>query len=515
MKQSNAAIAHSFKEDLRSRISITDLAERYTNVKKVGKTSKALCCFHDEKTPSLTFNETDNTFHCFGCGAKGDIFDFVMEAEGIAKAELPKAMKLLAGFYSIPVPQYSKSKEKSEYVSLDEYDAYFRQMVDSAKKSGAQTHLKSTLQKFDISESAGDTFGVVLMQGEHILSAKAEEDVKRFTMSDSEVQREKWYLAIPSFSPSGQIEALTLLNGDDKIILPDTPVWNKKRQYMGKHLNIHDKRVHLFDNPIAALQYKSAYPGESVISTLLPYESMDKHVFKKQFGLSLDPDFKDMVCHFIYSQSTDIALKLDRLCRIAGWAPAFHLMHLVEKEQFKRILKHEAEPELVGFSSVFDVSVSYSIERFRLQGKPGAIVKQVEDILGGEEPGKNKVVDYLRDMIMKSVNIPKAHYFQFMDALTSRKSYGEKDHDISIDTQPISYDRQKALGDINILCRASMHNDWDSISKLQASLQSKEKAITEGTMKRFLRVKSTTERVLKQKDPIFLDEALDRVQPLK
>jgi DNA primase len=59
-----------------------------------GSTAEGLCCFHKEKTPSFKVDNRRRTYHCFGCGAHGDAFDWLMQTEGLS---FPEAVQKLAG----------------------------------------------------------------------------------------------------------------------------------------------------------------------------------------------------------------------------------------------------------------------------------------------------------------------------------------------------------------------------------------------------------------------------------
>ncbi len=72
---------------------IVETISSYTPLKKGGKDFKALCPFHSEKTPSFTVSPVKQIFHCFGCGAGGDVITFVMKIE---RLEFPEAIELLA-----------------------------------------------------------------------------------------------------------------------------------------------------------------------------------------------------------------------------------------------------------------------------------------------------------------------------------------------------------------------------------------------------------------------------------
>lgn len=66
-------------ETLRQRINIVDVISSYVELKRMGSVYKALCPFHDEKTPSFVVQSSDSHYHCYGCGAHGDAIQFLME----------------------------------------------------------------------------------------------------------------------------------------------------------------------------------------------------------------------------------------------------------------------------------------------------------------------------------------------------------------------------------------------------------------------------------------------------
>lgn len=70
-------------ERVRAATNIVELLEGVTTVKKTGRTYKAICPFHQEKTPSLSIDVSQGLFHCFGCGVGGDVFKFVQMTQGL------------------------------------------------------------------------------------------------------------------------------------------------------------------------------------------------------------------------------------------------------------------------------------------------------------------------------------------------------------------------------------------------------------------------------------------------
>lgn len=79
-------------EEIRQRIDIADLVGSRITLKRAGTVFKACCPFHKEKTPSFNVNPIRRTYHCFGCGAHGDVFKFLMQADGLTFMDAVRAL---------------------------------------------------------------------------------------------------------------------------------------------------------------------------------------------------------------------------------------------------------------------------------------------------------------------------------------------------------------------------------------------------------------------------------------
>ncbi|MBU1693480.1 MAG: DNA primase [Verrucomicrobia bacterium] len=86
-------ISKALLEQIRAANDIVEVIGSYLPLKRAGSAFKALCPFHREKTPSFHANPQRQSYHCFGCGAGGDVFRFVMEYDGV---DFVSAIRLLA-----------------------------------------------------------------------------------------------------------------------------------------------------------------------------------------------------------------------------------------------------------------------------------------------------------------------------------------------------------------------------------------------------------------------------------
>jgi len=101
----------SFLDEIRARVSIAAAVGRKVKLTRRGREHLGLCPFHNEKTPSFTVSEDKAFFHCFGCGAHGDVIGFVMQSEGLS---FPEAVERLAGEAGLQVPRASPEARETQ-----------------------------------------------------------------------------------------------------------------------------------------------------------------------------------------------------------------------------------------------------------------------------------------------------------------------------------------------------------------------------------------------------------------
>ena len=105
-------------KEIAERLSIAEVIGEYVQLKRSGSNYLGLCPFHGEKTPSFNVNPAREIFHCFGCGAGGDIFSFVMKIEGIS---FPEALRKLAAKAGVTIEERPLTDaEKRQRVERDQ-----------------------------------------------------------------------------------------------------------------------------------------------------------------------------------------------------------------------------------------------------------------------------------------------------------------------------------------------------------------------------------------------------------
>ncbi len=112
------AIPENIIDQIRNRTDIVEVISSYVPLKKVGRSYKAPCPFHNEKTPSFIVSQDKQIYHCFGCGAGGNVFSFLMKHENM---EFPEAVEMLAQKAGIHLPREAGFSRASSSLSNELY----------------------------------------------------------------------------------------------------------------------------------------------------------------------------------------------------------------------------------------------------------------------------------------------------------------------------------------------------------------------------------------------------------
>ena len=101
--------SEDFVEEVRQRNDIVDIISSYVNLKRSGSNYVGLCPFHNEKTASFSVSGNKQMYYCFGCGAGGNVFTFLMEYENLT---FPEALAQLAERAGMELPEQSETTEE-------------------------------------------------------------------------------------------------------------------------------------------------------------------------------------------------------------------------------------------------------------------------------------------------------------------------------------------------------------------------------------------------------------------
>lgn len=98
-------------QQVKDRADIVEFVSGYVQLKKTGSNNMGCCPFHQEKTGSFNVNSARQTFHCFGCGASGDVIGFAQRIEGI---EFPQAVRLVADRVGVYIPETKPGQRRNQ-----------------------------------------------------------------------------------------------------------------------------------------------------------------------------------------------------------------------------------------------------------------------------------------------------------------------------------------------------------------------------------------------------------------
>jgi DNA primase len=194
-------IPREFIDDIIARTDIIELIDSRVRLKKAGRNHQACCPFHDEKSPSFTVSQDKQFYHCFGCGAHGNVISFLMEFD---RLEFPEAIEELAQYHSIEVPREKgsapppsaeqKQQKENDYELMEKVAKYFAQQLKvHPDKDKAVNYLKNRglngeiVKAFDMGyappewDSVLKTFGKSPIYQEQLLELKliSENDNRR------------------------------------------------------------------------------------------------------------------------------------------------------------------------------------------------------------------------------------------------------------------------------------------------------------------------------------------------
>ena len=153
-----------FAKELKEQIDIARVVSDYVRLRRFGNRYSGLCPFHNEKTPSFSVYAEHRFFKCFGCDAKGDVFEFVMKIEGVTFWE---ALKKLAEQSGIPLPKQSaagdeKTKLRAVIYEMHEIAAdHFKSNLTGPDGSSVRGYLKGR----GVTQQAAMNFRIGLADG--------------------------------------------------------------------------------------------------------------------------------------------------------------------------------------------------------------------------------------------------------------------------------------------------------------------------------------------------------------
>lgn len=150
---------NSFLDEIKNRILPSEVIRRKVALKNNGREFTGLCPFHKEKSPSFTVSDQKGFYHCFGCGAHGDIFKFTMETQGVSFFD---AVKQFASQAGLAMPELTKEEVQKEAIqrSLTQIMNLAKNWFTEQLYAPAGKDARDYLRKRGLGRNAVDIFAV-------------------------------------------------------------------------------------------------------------------------------------------------------------------------------------------------------------------------------------------------------------------------------------------------------------------------------------------------------------------
>ena len=272
-----------------------------------------LCPFHSEKTPSFMVDEDKQLYHCFGCGAGGDIFTLIMEKESLS---FPEAVRYLAEKYNIELPQKKLSpkaqsmKEKLLKITSDALAFYKKNLFNTREGKNALEYLK----KRDISDDTIDKFKIGYAQNswDSLLKffQQKNTDIKLVEKTGLVMRRKdgqgfydrfRGRIMFPILNVSGKAVAFggrTLFNDKSKYMnSPDSPIYTKGQVLYGLNLSKESIReskqmilVEGYTDFLSLYQRGITHAAASLGTSLTENQAALASRFTQNIAIAYDPD---------------------------------------------------------------------------------------------------------------------------------------------------------------------------------------------------------------------------------
>ncbi|NBC88758.1 MAG: DNA primase [Alphaproteobacteria bacterium] len=243
-------ITPQWKDELRARITLSSVIRRTTKLTKAGREWKACCPFHSENTPSFTVSDDKGFYHCFGCGAHGDVISWMVEQRGLSFMDAIRELAAEAGM-EVPAPDPVAAKKAEQRASLIDVtsaaqDFFAGQLAGDAGRT-AREYLKgrgfsdATLREFGFGYAPDDRQALARALSGFEEDMLVETGMRIRTDDSTTYDRFRGRVMLPIQDARGRVIAFggRILEKRDGVAKylnsPDTPLFDKGRTLYNLH----------------------------------------------------------------------------------------------------------------------------------------------------------------------------------------------------------------------------------------------------------------------------------------
>lgn len=243
-------ITPQWKDELRARITLSTVVMRTTKLTKAGREFKGCCPFHNENTPSFYVNDQKQFYHCFGCGAHGDVITWMIEQRGLPFMDAIKELASEAGM-DVPAPDpkaAQRAKKRAELVDVTTAaQDWFVSQLKGAQGREALDYLRGrglsdeTLHEFGFGYAPEDKQALANALPQFEPAMLADSGMRIVTDDGSTYDRFRGRVMLPIQDQRGRVIAFggRILGKRDGVAKylnsPDTPLFDKGRTLYNLH----------------------------------------------------------------------------------------------------------------------------------------------------------------------------------------------------------------------------------------------------------------------------------------
>ena len=427
-------------EELHEKVDIVDVISKYVKLKKQGRNYVGLCPFHNEKTPSFVVSPEKQIFHCFGCGASGDVIKFIMRIEDV---DFKTAVKELAEEAGMPEPHFSKQVVPSESINKEELYKVMSLVADffhSQLNERVVSYLKSrgvtdkSIERFKLGFAADNSNTLLVFAKEHGIDVNVLEKlglVRKNT--DGNVYPYFWNrIIIPIFNAKGDVVAFggrIFGKGEPKYLnSPDTVIFTKGNLLypinFAKDAIRENKSAIVVEGYFDALILQQEGVSNAVSSMGTSFTDMQAKLIRR---------YADTV-YFLYDddaagvkgaeRAVEIGTKRGLVVKIGvpfGGLDPDEIVIKYGKDKLNEIIKNAKDPlEFIG-------SAELKIEGNTPQGRSRVVQKMLETV--SKIANKTEAYEYLKEISkLFKIDMPFLldQYNAVNNQLKTRRNYAKK-----------------------------------------------------------------------------------------
>lgn len=436
-------------EEIRETANIVEVVSSYLPVKRAGRSFKALCPFHPDKNPSLMINEEKGLWHCFGCGAGGDVFSFVMRIENVNFME---AAQILAERLGISFQWDKRESERAKLIEICEICADYWHDVLINRPEGEKG--REYLKKRGLEQETVENFklGFAPSDIRELLAILRKKDFTPEDLGKSGIfskREDGLYLLFadrvmfPIFSSEGQVIAFggrVLDDSTPKYINSfETPIFKKSRTLYSFHLAkrhiLEKKQAIIVEGYMDAITLHE-WGIKNVVATLgtaLTQEHL--HLLRRyaeEIVLAFDPDSPGMNAALRASPLIEEAQLSARVMLLPEGSDPDKLIREKGKETFQKLLDNATD------------LYHFQLKKFLEKGEEGK--REVIEIISKiEEPRKrHELIKVLAEKLAESKPEMVKEYVEWITSEVKRKREGKVDKRKLIKGPPMESNVQRA-----------------------------------------------------------------------